>query len=246
MVSTRERDLVRHLAQAISGETDLEACSGQKAIDTDDDLLDQVAALPSGASALRIWENQNCLVTTRRIARQDNFAEAAESSARSGWPVHVRSSGGSTVIHRPGILNVSLAVAAGTKSVPPNASYEALIALLQAGFRKLHIDPSVGPVEGAYCDGNFNLYLRGRKIAGTASRIVRRKNQTAYICHTSITIYGSSDRDISLIQAFERQAGLDNAYMMASHATLAEILDLSHGAKGSDVGSTDVAHHAIG
>lgn len=226
MVSTQERDLVRRLAHAISADTAVEDGSGQQAIDDDDALLEKVAALPSGSSCLRIWENRNCLVTTRPIARRENFAESAELSARSGWPVHVRSSGGTTVIHRPGILNVSLAVAGGADRVHPNASYSDLSALLQTAFHKLHLEVFVGPVGGAYCDGNYNLCVDGRKIAGTASRIVRRKNQTAYICHASIVIYGSPERDISLIRKFERGVGLDHIYATSSHTSLANIMGL--------------------
>ncbi|WP_417618127.1 lipoate--protein ligase family protein [Parasphingorhabdus sp.] len=229
MASPGERDLVRRLAQAISPETAVQQCAGQQAIDDDDDLIDQVAALPPGSSRLRIWENQNCLVTTRPIARRKAFPEAAEFSARSGWPVHVRSSGGSTVIHRPGILNISLAVAAGAKPVPPDASYDALITLLQAGFRKLHIEPFVGSIAGAYCDGNYNLCLNNRKIAGTASRIIRRNDQTAYICHASITVYGSADSDIAHIRNFEQRLGLPDVYTTSSHATLADMLAINPG-----------------
>jgi octanoyl-[GcvH]:protein N-octanoyltransferase len=227
MASTMERELVRRLARAISPGTPIENCSGQRAIDEEDALIDRVAALPSGSSCLRIWENRNCLVTTRPVARRAGFAQAAGASARSGWPVHVRSSGGSTVIHRPGILNISLAVAAGNQPVQPDASYKGLIKLLQAGFQKLHVEPLIGPIAGAYCDGNYNLCLNGQKIAGTASRIVRRHSQIAYICHASIAIYGSPERDICLIKNFEKGVGLENAYTMSSHATLANILNLS-------------------
>ena len=227
MTATGERDLVHRLARAISAETAIENCSGQQAIDDDDALVEKVAALPAGSSCLRIWENRNCLVTTRPVARRDNFIAAANLSARSGWPVHVRSSGGSTVIHRPGILNISLAVAAGTRRVQPNASYADLIDLLQTAFQKLHIDAAVGPIAGAYCDGNYNLCLKDRKIAGTASRIVRRHNQTAYICHASISVYGSPDSDISLIRNFERKVGLNHEYAISSHTTLANMIDAS-------------------
>lgn len=227
MPPTQERELIRRLALAISAETTFESCSGQRAIDDDDMLLEKVAVLPSGSTRLRIWENHNCLVTTRPVAKRKEFAEAAELSARSGWPVHVRSSGGSTVIHRPGILNISLALCGGTRRVQPNESYAELTALLQTAFQKLQVEVFTGSIAGAYCDGNYNLCLNGRKIAGTASRIVRRKNQTAYICHASIAVYGSPERDISLISQFERGVGLDHVYATSSHTTLANIMGLS-------------------
>ncbi len=227
MASTQERDLVRRLAHAISAETAVESCSGQQAIDDDDTLLEKVTALPSGSSRLRIWENHNCLVTTRPVAKRKEFAEAAELSARSGWPVHVRSSGGSTVIHRPGILNISLALCDGRRRVQPNESYAELTALLQSAFRKLQVEAFVGPIAGAYCDGNYNLCLNGKKIAGTASRIIRRKNHTAHICHASIAVYGSPDKDISLIGRFERRVGLDKEYATTSHTSVANIMGLS-------------------
>ncbi|VWX57251.1 lipoyl protein ligase domain-containing protein [Sphingorhabdus sp. 109] len=223
MAATTERALVRHLARAISPETEIEICSGQQAIDRDDALIEKVAAFPPGASCIRIWENHNCLVTTRRIARRAAFAEAVAASAQSGWPVYVRSSGGSTVIHRPGILNISLAKAAGADIVQPETSYDDLLLMLRDGLQKLGIEPSIGAIKGAYCDGKYNLCLNGRKIAGTASRIVRRKQQTVYLCHASIAVYGSPMRDISLISAFEQNMGLDHIYAPSSHTTLIEL-----------------------
>lgn len=224
MAMTMEQELLRRLAHAIAPELAIERCSGQKAIDDDDGLVGRAAGLPAGSSVLRIWENHNCLVTTRAVARRRQFAVAAAASKRSGWPVHVRTSGGSTVIHRPGILNISLAVAAGKGSIQPAASYAPLIALLQPAFRKLHIEPEWGSVAGAYCDGTYNLCLKDRKVAGTASRILRRQGQTVYLCHASITVYGSTDSDISSIRAFEQQVGLDHVYRPSSHTTVANMI----------------------
>lgn len=218
--SQTDRQLLLRVAEAISPGAAVEACSGQAAIDADDDLIEQLAGQPVGISTLRIWENNNCLVTTKRMARQQGFAMASERSRVSGWPVYIRSTGGSTVVHRPGILNVSLATISPHQICRPFDSYEELLKVVINGLSRLGVKADVGFVAQSYCNGRFNIHVDNRKIAGTASRIVRRGGKPIYLCHCSITVYGPIFRDVKLVNEFEAKLVRDRECNLDRHNSL--------------------------
>lgn len=202
----------------------MEFSSGQAAIDADDVLIEQLIDHPPGARKLRIWENQNCLVTTRRIARHNWFESAAAHSAKYGWPVHVRSTGGTTVVHRPGILNVSLAMVSKKTNVQPDDSYQELTKLLIGSLSKMGVFANSGFVQNSYCDGRYNICVGGKKIAGTASRIVRRNGKAISLCHASIIVYGPVADDVDLVRTFEAYSNMDCDIRIDRHLSIKSVL----------------------
>jgi octanoyl-[GcvH]:protein N-octanoyltransferase len=119
----------------------------------------------------RVGENARCLVAARSDTRLPRFAEAAEGMAREGWPVCVRESGGTTIPQGPGILSLTLVF-----RPPPGApftieaGYDAVCRPIERALARLGLGAERGPVGAAFCDGRFDLSIRGRKIAGTAQR----------------------------------------------------------------------------
>lgn len=219
-----DRQLLLQLVEAISPDTFLEISSGQAAIDYDNMLIEHLVDQPQGVRKLRIWENRNCLVTTKRMARQKWFAKAAEQSAKRGWPVYVRSTGGTTVVHRPGILNVSLSNVSKLTNVRPNDTYQELAKLLIGALEKMGIKATCGYVQNSYCDGRYNICFDGRKMAGTASRILRRNGKTLYLCHASLVIYGSVFLDVELVRQFESHAGTMSDIRLDRHISVKSVL----------------------
>lgn len=210
--------------EAISPGAILETASGQEAIDEDDNLIEGLANCPPGCSKLRVWENQNCLVTTKRIARHQEFVAAAERARKKGWPVHIRSTGGTTVVHRPGILNVSLATVSHHRIVQPSDTYEALLNLIIGGFANLGIAARAGFVANSFCDGRYNVCVDNKKIAGTASRIIRRSGNHIHLCHASIMVYGSICYDVELVREFEAEPLTNREISIASHISLQRLM----------------------
>src|SRR5438128_761783 len=80
-------------------------------------LLDDVLENPT-RGVLPLWRTSPCLVVTPLLAHRAQFAAAAEASARRGWPVVVRRTGGGPVPQTAGTLNVSLAYATPRDRVP--------------------------------------------------------------------------------------------------------------------------------
>jgi octanoyl-[GcvH]:protein N-octanoyltransferase len=188
--------------------------------------------LQSGrAGELRIWSNSQCIVASRAQTALPEFDAARTLSERAGWPVVMRRSGGSAVVHRPGILNVSV-----RRLMPPDSlrwvsqGYEAFLAYLICAFKLLGVECDAGEVPGAYCDGRFNLRIGGCKLAGTAAHFAIRDGARVCLFHAAILVSGSVFDDIAAIERFEYALGAQQRYAPEAHATLAQLHSLSHAA----------------
>ena len=218
--------LVRALAGAIAPLAPIEAGDGDAAIRRDDDLLAGLLASQATPSHIRLWTNSQCLVTPRTMASKPGFAEAQAAALAAGWPVRLRESGGTTVVHRPGILNVSLLFAVAADQAVIEAAYGRLADRILPALAVLKVaDADVGAVPGSYCDGRFNIRIGGRKLAGTACRIRRTTGRAAVLAHASIVVEGDPASDLAAITAFETGIGLAADYRLDSLCTLAGAME---------------------
>lgn len=181
-------------------------------------------ALDDGAMLLRIWRNARCLVASRRQAGLASFAAASAVSEAAGWPVAVRRSGGTAVIHRPGVLNISLIAAQPRDSaLSVGGDYAMLLGLLRAALADIGISCDQGDVPGAHCDGRYNLRWQGRKLAGTAGWIARANGRAVRIFHASLQLSGSIGEDLRAIRRFETALGEAKAYSIEAHIGIDQI-----------------------
>jgi len=134
-------------------------------------LLAAVAAGRAGPSALLWRAGARALVLPERFARTPPFASAADESARAGWPVFTRKTGGGITPQGPGVLNLALAFRADPgRSRAIRASYGVICDPLIEALAGLGIAAAAAPVAGSFCDGDHNLAVGGRKLVGTAQR----------------------------------------------------------------------------
>lgn len=195
----------------------------QAAIDRDEALLRAAMAGDGPDRLLRIWANDRCLVATRQQGRSPRFEAASAAAQARGWPVAVRASGGTTVVHRPGILNISL-ITTVPPATPIAATYGELLRLLASAVGALGLACTAGPCPGANCDGDHNLLLGGRKLAGTAMIVKRAGNRSWRLAHAALMASGSPDKDLSTIMAFEQVLGQEQAYNADSLVSVARSL----------------------
>ena len=106
---------------------------------------------------LRIWQNRTCVVIGRgqRVSREANVA----ACVASGVPVLRRASGGGTVYHDPGNLNISMAV----PGWEPGLAGE-LAALVAGAIGRLGLRPSIG---------GRGVFIGPAKVSGLASQVTR-------------------------------------------------------------------------
>ncbi|MDB6051266.1 MAG: Lipoate-protein ligase [Pseudomonas sp.] len=137
------------------------------------DLLASVCA-GEAEFGLLLWRpTDRALVMPRRMSRLAGFDQATEALANSGWPILLRESGGEPVPQSHATVNIALVYAQprgdNDRDRIENA-YNRLCQPICDVLMALGGDASLGEVEGAFCDGRFNVNLDGRKMVGTAQR----------------------------------------------------------------------------
>lgn len=213
-------ELMLEFAAAIAPGSAVELAAGAAAVARDEALLRALAERSGSETMLRLWVNHPCLVTTRRLAANRCFTEARARSEAAGWPVYVRSSGGSTVVQRPGILNVSLLCRTVERLPSIEKYYAPLTELLLGAFHALGVEATVGKREGSYCDGAFNILAGDRKIAGTSCRVIKSNGALAHLTHAVVWVEGDVAEDIAAVTNFETALGLNPHYQLDDHTTL--------------------------
>lgn len=208
------------LAHAIAPDAAIEQGGGAAAIDEDCNRLDRLIRQQQARQALRVWTNSRCLVTTQRVARLPGFSEAAARSRSVGWPVFARASGGTTVVHRPGMLNVSQFDIWRSDGTDVVARFAQFTRRLAGALQRLGYSASTGAVIGSHCDGRFNITVDGRKTGGTASLFRQRSGWSGLLSHATLWIDGNLRDDIAAIARFEGDMGFKPAYDQDAHATL--------------------------
>src|SRR5215468_4068767 len=126
-----------------------------------------VRAIPP-APLLRIWQNEACVVLGRgqRLEREVNVAAAAAA----GVPVLRRASGGGTVYHDLGNLNITMAVPGWV----PGLTGE-LAALVAGVLRRLGLAPAIT---------ERGVFVGAVKLSGLAAQLTR----TATLAHATLLV----------------------------------------------------------
>ncbi|WP_417320727.1 lipoate--protein ligase family protein [Emcibacter sp.] len=169
----------------------------QDIVDEDSRLLGEVhetGPLP----VVRLWTNRSSIVVPARDNRLPGFDRAREILAQRNIQLATRTSGGTAVLHGPGVLNASVIFrVAKTEKVSMEAGYAKLMSLFDLLVPELAGQACFASVPGAYCDGDYNLVVDGRKIAGTAQRI---KSAGMKVEHRTILAHMSLLVDIDALE----------------------------------------------
>ena len=93
-----------------------------------------------------------------------------------GWQVFARKTGGAPVPQTQGVINVSYLYALSDDEPYsiPNA-YRDFCQTLARFFNHFGVDVDVHATPGSYCDGDYNINIAGKKVVGTAQRVVLKK-----------------------------------------------------------------------
>jgi lipoate-protein ligase A len=183
--------------------------------------LRQVAE--SRHAAAHLWHGLDGFVVPRSYERLPRWAEACAASAEAAWPVQVRTSGGGLVPQGPGLWNLSLAWP--TPAATPIATesvYRSLTDELAAAFSRLGIVAAAQPVEGSFCDGRFNLAVKGRKCVGTAQAWRRIEGHPVVLAHAVVVATADPVAVTDAANRFEAAAGASRRYRAQASTSLAE------------------------
>ncbi|SDH71103.1 hypothetical protein SAMN05216603_112106 [Pseudomonas benzenivorans] len=198
-------------------------------LDAERQLLDSVhaGALDCG---LLFWRPLDAaLVMPRRLSRLGGFAAAQAACAARGWPVALRDTGGEPVPQSPAVLNLALAYAVPTgddEQKRIETAYLRLCEPLRAWLRGLGLDPGLGEVDGAFCDGRYNVTLERRKLVGTAQRWRRRPSDGRHVClaHAALLLEDQRQSMVAVVNSFYERCELPSRCRVASHVALDEFV----------------------
>lgn len=143
------------------------------------------AALRDCAAA-HLWQGTPGWVVPRRTTARPAWPEVL---AQHGSALQVRRSGGGLVPQGPGLWNLSLVWPTGAATpADMHAIYAALCAALAAAFARLGVAATPQAVQGSFCDGRWNLAVRGRKLVGTAQAWQRFGARQVVLAHALINV----------------------------------------------------------
>ncbi|VVN77987.1 hypothetical protein PS718_00864 [Pseudomonas fluorescens] len=196
-------------------------------LQAEQDLLASVCAGDSEFGLLFWQPNDRALVMPRRLNRLPGFDHACEVSAAAGWPVLLRETGGEPVPQSASTINIALVYA------PPRS--EGDLNRIETGYRRL-CDPicqlldelggtsSLGEIDGAFCDGRFNVNLDGRKMVGTAQRWRQSQGgqRPVGLVHGAMLMDDERESMVAAVNRFNEACGLEQRVRAQSHIALHE------------------------
>jgi lipoate-protein ligase A len=141
--------------------------------------------------------------------------------------VLLRDTGGEPVPQSATTINIALVYA------PPRS--EGDLNRIETGYRRL-CDPicqlldelggtsSLGEIDGAFCDGRFNVNLDGRKMVGTAQRWRQSQGgqRPVGLVHGAMLLNNDRVSMVEAVNRFNEACGLEQRVRAQSHIALHE------------------------
>jgi lipoate-protein ligase A len=163
----------------------------------------------------------------RRLNRLPGFEAACEVSAAAGWPVLLRETGGEPVPQSASTINIALVYAPPRSEGDQNrieTAYHRLCDPICQLLDELGGVSSLGEIEGAFCDGRFNVNLDGRKMVGTAQRWRQSKGGTRPVglVHGALLLDNERESMVAAVNRFNEACGLEQRVRAESHIALHE------------------------
>ena len=180
------------------------------------------AVAEGAAPQAHLWQGAPGWAVPASYARAPGWAAWQAHCAAAGTPVHVRSSGGGLVPQGPGLWNLSLLWrTAKGEPVQADAVYRALCDGLARTLAGLGVAASAQAVEGAFCDGRYNLAVCGRKLVGTAQAWRRVAGVPVVLAHAVIVLDADPVALTTATNAFEHGLGQARRYRVDALTSVA-------------------------
>ncbi len=199
----------------------------EKGLQAEQDLLASVCAGDADHGLLFWRPNDQALVMPRRMSRLPGFTEASETLADSGWPVLLRETGGEPVPQSSATVNIALVYAQPATDADRDRienAYRRLCQPILDLLTELGGQASLGEVDGAFCDGRFNVNLDGRKMVGTAQRWRQSQGGTrpVVLAHGALLLDNERQQMAAAVNRFNELCELEARVRAQSHIALYE------------------------
>ncbi|MBC8079137.1 MAG: lipoate--protein ligase family protein [Gorillibacterium sp.] len=181
---------------------------------------------------VHLWRHPTAFVLGLRDRRLPFALEAMESLRIMGMEVGVRNSGGAAVPLDLGVVNVSVILPNPLKTLDFHQDFQYLIDLVKGGLGQAGKMIDSGEVAGAYCPGEYDLSIRGRKFCG----IAQRRQTKAYIVQGFVIAEGSGRERARRVQDFYSQASGEDGRGEGAQAGRYPVIETEYTASLEELG----------
>lgn len=205
------------------------ALTVEQGLQAEQDLLGAVCRGERQA-ALLFWRPvDQALVMPRRMSRLEGFQSASAAVAATGWPVLLRETGGEPVPQSPATVNLALVYVAPRSEGDQGRieqAYQRLCQPLCDTLQQWGGAASTGEIEGAFCDGRYNVNLNGRKLVGTAQRWRQglQGKRPVVLVHGAMLLENQREAMVAAVNLFNERCQLPQRCLADSHIALHEWL----------------------
>lgn len=201
-------------------------------LDLEQSLLDQVLK-GDAQCGYALWRSKQALVVPKSATHRDNFKQACDFCAEQGWPVVVRSTGGELTPQSEGFINLSIVLKCKKGQLSIKESYQVICQSIIQWLAEQNITGSCSSIDGAFCDGDFNVVVDGQKLVGTAQRwkkitdpAVREDgSDMALLMHAVILCDGDLSSMWNISNAFYKTCNLKPFIIDNKHISLSQLLN---------------------
>jgi lipoate-protein ligase A len=175
-------------------------------------------------NSLWLWQATPSLVVSKIDSNLKNFEEAKLYTESQGLPVNIRQSGGSAVIQNDQVINISR-IYFQDDPITIQQSYLNMCRPVLDVLKDLGIEAYLGSVEGAFCDGAYNIVYQGKKLAGTSQRWLSVPKSKSKIILEHMVIVLKKDYKLwtKKLNDFYRMAGSTQSFKGSAIISLEEI-----------------------
>ncbi|MEO3944447.1 lipoate--protein ligase family protein [Gorillibacterium sp. CAU 1737] len=164
---------------------------------------------------IHLWRHPRAFVMGLRDRRLPQAAEAMKELADEGYCVLVRNSGGAAVPLDAGVVNASIILPNPDRSLAFRQDFRYMVELVKGALAPHGLVVEAGEISGAYCPGDYDLSIRGRKFCG----IAQRRQTKAFVVQGFTVVQDSGSMRAERVKAFYDRAvsgssGSDNASLL--------------------------------
>ncbi|MBE9916797.1 lipoate--protein ligase family protein [Paenibacillus donghaensis] len=157
-----------------------------------------------GPPLCHIWRHPRSFIIGLRDSRLPGAAKACAWLEALGYKTAIRNSGGAAVPLDLGVVNLSLILPKqGAGDERFRGDFERMYDLIRAALAHTGVSVDKGEIAGAYCPGDFDLSIGGRKFCG----IAQRRQANAFVVQAFVIADGSGQERAGLVREFYDRAG---------------------------------------
>ncbi|MBD7968857.1 lipoate--protein ligase family protein [Paenibacillus gallinarum] len=172
-----------------------------------------------------LWRHENALVIGLRDRRLQMAPDVLRDYEARGIRTCVRPSGGAAVKLTPGVINVSLIMPNTDQVINIHEDFKKMVSYIQEALLPWGAVAKAGEIEGAFCPGDYDVSIAGRKFCGIAQRRLAK----AYLITAFIIVEDNGDDLAAEVREFYDAAasGEEDHYPQVVEGTMGGLRELA-------------------